>query len=170
MAADEYDHLCHHADQAKSLTPAEALLSLYDHYIVEKLVTVSDMIQQVMNENNDALNATGTTGEGGGNRKDCIQEKAELSEEVIVSMVRALGVYSPGTLVELTNGSMGLVTGVNSEERTKPCVMICTPSVPRKEARVIDLANHDEFSIVHSIRPQHLPREVREYFFSGRPV
>jgi len=168
MAADEYDHLCHHADQAKSLTPAEALSYLYDHYIVDKLMAVSDMIQQKMNETDDASNATGIPVDGDGNGQDIIPDRAELSEEVIVSMVRALGVYPPGSLVELTNGSMGLVTGVNSEERTKPCVMICTPSVPRKEARVVDLTNEKELAIVHSIRPQHLPRDVHAYFFSGR--
>ncbi len=63
---------------------------------------------------------------------------------------------------------MGLVTGVNTEERTKPSVMICSPNVPRKDARVIDLAANDELSIVHSVRPQHLPREVYEYFFADR--
>jgi HD-GYP domain-containing protein (c-di-GMP phosphodiesterase class II) len=34
MAADEYDHLCHHENQEKSLTPAEALPYLYDKYIM----------------------------------------------------------------------------------------------------------------------------------------
>ena len=170
MAADEYDHLCHQADQAKSLTPAEALSYLYDQYIVDKLSAVSDMIQQMMNENDDASNATGIPADGDGNGIDSLQTKAELSEEVIVSMVRALGVYPPGSCVELTNGSMGLVTAVNFEERTKPCVMIYNLGVPRKEAKVIDLINNDELSIVHSIRPQHLPREVHAYFFSGRPV
>ncbi len=168
MAADEYDHLCHQADPSKSLTPAEALSYLYDHYIVDKLMAVSDMIQQRINENDDASNATGIPADGDGNGPDILPGKAELSEEVIVSMVRALGVYPPGSLVELTNGSMGLVTGVNPEERTKPCVMICLPSVPRKEARVVDLTNEEELAIVHSIRPQHLPRDVYAYFFSGR--
>jgi len=170
MAADEYDHLCHQADQAKSLTPAAALSYLYDTYTVEKLTAVSDMIQQMMHENDDASNATGIPADGDGNGIDSLQTKAELSEEVIVSMVRALGVYPPGSCVELTNGSMGLVTAVNFEERTKPCVMIYKLGVPRKEAKVIDLINNDELSIVHSIRPQHLPREVHAYFFSGRPV
>jgi len=124
MVADEYDHLCHHEDQDKSLTSAEALPYLYDKYIVNKLVDVGDMIQQMFNKNDDASNGTGTPADDDWSGLDSLQTKATLSEEVIVSMVRALGVYPPGSLVELTNGLMGLVTGVNSDERTKPCVMI----------------------------------------------
>jgi hypothetical protein len=168
MVADEYDHLCHQADQSKSLTPAEALSRLYDHYIMKNLMTVRDRIDGMMNENVLEPNVAGTPVEGNGTGEHTIQDKAEFSEEIVVSMVRALGVYPPGSLVELTNGSMGLVTGVNSEERTKPCVMVCFPGVPRKEARIIDLTHDDQLSIVQNIRPQHLPQDVHEYFFSNR--
>lgn len=168
MVADEYDHLCHQTDSSKNLAPAEALSHLYDHYIVDKLMAVSDLINTMMEKNDNGSGVIETQSEGIEIDQDPIQDKAELSEEIVVSMVRALGVYPPGSLVELTNGSMGLVTGVNPEERTKPSVMICIPNVSRKEARVIDLATNEELAIVHSIRPQHLPREVHEYFFSGR--
>ena len=166
MAADEYDHLCHQPDPAKSLTPAEALSHLYDHYIVDKLMAVGDAINDILNQKN-APNAAESETERAGSAIDQVDDKAELSEEVIVYMVRALGVYPPGSLVELTDGSVGLVTGVNSDERTKPCVMICSPTVPRKEARVIDLSTND-LAIVHSIRPQHVPKEIQQYISSGR--
>ncbi|MDT7041402.1 HD-GYP domain-containing protein [Candidatus Nitronereus thalassa] len=164
MAADEYDHLCHQPDPSKNFTPAEALSYLYDHYIVEKLMAVSDSIETMLNEEAASVG----TAQDGGEDDNSISSKAELSEEVVVYMVRALGVYPPGSLVELTNGSVGLVTGVNSEERTKPCVMICSPQTPRKEARVVDLTNEGELAIVHSLRPQHVPKEVFEYIYSGR--
>jgi len=167
MAADEYDHLCHQAVQSKSLAPAEALSYLYDHYIVDKLTAVGDKINHLMDEPDLESNATGNSVKDDGNGEDSSLPTAELSEEVVVSMVRALGVYPPGSVVELTNGFMGLVVGVNSEERTKPSVMMCTPDLPRNEARVIDLAQ-DEISIVHSVRPQNLPQHVHDYLYSGR--
>lgn len=163
MAADEYDHLCHNVDLSKSLTPAEALSYLYDHYIVDKLMAVSDTINTLLDDS--AAIKDGSVPEG--NAAEQVSDNAELSEEVVVYMVRALGVYPPGSFVELTNGSVGLVTGVSTEERTKPCVMICTPNVPRQEARVIDLAK-DEIAIVHSIRPQHLSKHVHQYLVAGR--
>lgn len=168
MVADEYDHLCHQNDSSKNLAPAEALSYLYDHYIVDKLMAVSDLIDTMMEKNDNGSGMKEMQSEGIETDEDSIQDKAELSEEIVVSMVRALGVYPPGSLVELTNGSMALVTGVNAEERTKPSVMICIPHISRTEARVIDLATTEELAIVHSIRPQHLPREIHEYFFSGR--
>lgn len=160
MAADEYDHLCHQSDPSKSLTPAEALSHLYDHYVVNKLMSICDTINGLMDETD------GSTNGEEGDPKD----QAELSEEVIAVMVRALGVYPPGSLVELTNGTVGLVTGVNSDERTKPCVMICAPNIPRTQARVVDLTQVDDLAIVHSIRPQHLPKEIQDYIYSGRPA
>ncbi len=169
MTADEYDHLCHHSDHTKSFTPAEALSYLYDHYIVDRLMAVSDTITSLLNDS--AVEQDGVEASSGNEKKEIgdVNDNAELSEEVVVSMVRALGVYPPGSFVELTNGAIGLVTGVSSDERTKPCVMICSPNVPRKEARVIDLAQ-DEIAIVHSIRPQHLPKDVRQYLCAGRSV
>ncbi len=170
MAADEYDHLCHQADHSKSLTPAEALSYLYDHYIVDKLMAVSDTINNLMNDStveSTSIEGSSVKQEEKEDVADQLNNNAELSEEVVVSMVRALGVYPPGSFVELTNGSVGLVTGVSTEERTKPCVMMCIPNVPRQEARVIDLSN-EEISIVHSIRPQHLPKHVHQYLLAGR--
>lgn len=168
MAADEYDHLCHNADHSKSLTPAEALSYLYDHYIVDKLMAVSDTINNLMNEGLvESKSVEDSSAKEEAVAAEQVSENAELSEEVVVYMVRALGVYPPGSFVELTNGAVGLVTGVSTEERTKPCVMICTPNVPRQEARVVDLAK-DEIAIVHSIRPQHLPKHVQHYLLAGR--
>lgn len=169
MAADEYDHLCHKADPSKSLTPSEALSYLYDHYIVDKLMAVSDTINNLMNAPTVEQQCIEVVLDSEGEGSKDVKDNAELSEEVVVYMVRALGVYPPGSFVELTNGSVGLVTGVNTEERTKPCVMICNPNVPRQEARVIDLAK-DETAIVHSIRPQHLPKQIHQYLNSGRSV
>ncbi|MDA0738920.1 MAG: DUF3391 domain-containing protein [Nitrospirae bacterium] len=168
MAADEYDHLCHQADHSKNLTPAEALSYLYDHYIVDKLMAVSDTINNLMNEGLvESKSVEDSSAKEEAVAAEQVSENAELSEEVVVYMVRALGVYPPGSFVELTNGAVGLVTGVSTEERTKPCVMICTPNVPRQEARVVDLAK-DEIAIVHSIRPQHLPKHVQHYLLAGR--
>ena len=169
MAADEYDHLCHQENHSKSLTPAEALSYLYDHYIVDKLMAVSDTINNLLNDHRVEQEGVETSLGGEGEESEDVRDNAELSEEVVVFMVRALGVYPPGSFVELTDGSVGLVTGVSTEERTKPCVMICNPKVPRQEARVIDLAK-DDLAIVHSIRPQHLPQHVHQYLSAGQSV
>lgn len=96
-----------------------------------------------------------------------VQEKGEFSEDVIIALVRVLGVYPPGTVVELDNGRYGLVTGVNFEDRTKPRIMLWTPDFPKEDAMVIDLAE-EECVIVHSLHPRQLPQTAQEYFFSSR--
>ena len=168
MAADEYDHLCHQADSNKNMPPAEALSSLYDEYVVNNLLSVGDQIRDLC-DGVEPQNDVPEEGSNEGGQEPAVGiDKAKLSEEVIVLMVRALGVYPPGTIVELTNGLLGLVTSVNFEERTKPSVMMYVNGVPRKEARLVDLAKEDDVAIVHSVRPQLLSRDVQEYFFAGR--
>jgi len=168
MVADEYDHLCHQSHAAKSLTPSEALSHLYDHFVVDNLNAVGDTINDMLIGNQETPESDTNVSGDDETRPAPIQDRAELSEEIIAYMVRALGVYPPGSLVELSNGSVGLVTGANSEERTKPCVMICSPHTPRKEAPVIDLNKEKDLSIVHSVRPQHLPKEIHDYVYAGR--
>jgi len=168
MAADEYDHLCHQPDSEKNFPPAEALSYLYDEYVVNNLELVSNRINDLC-EGRLAVVEVPEDGESPEkDGQDPVSEEAQLSEEVIVLMVRALGVYPPGTIVELTNGLLGLVSNVNFEERTKPCVMMYVNGVPRKDARLVDLAKEDDVAIVHSVRPQQLPKDAHEYFFAGR--
>ncbi len=95
------------------------------------------------------------------------QGEGELSEEMIVALVQIFGVYPPGTFVELDDGTLGLVTGVNSEDRTKPRVMVCTPDVSKEEAMVIDLGQKD-CAIVQSLHPQEILDKAKEYFFGSR--
>ena len=96
-----------------------------------------------------------------------VAQRDRLSEEIIVALVRVLGVYPPGSVVKLSNGSLGLVTSVNFEDRTKPQVMVCTPEQPKEEAMVVDLAQ-EVITIVQSLHSRDLPKEIQEYFFATR--
>ncbi len=96
-----------------------------------------------------------------------VAEKDRLSEEVIIALVRVLGVYPPGSVVKLSDGSLGLVTSVNFEDRTKPQVMVCAPEQPKEEAMVVDLAQ-EVITIVQSLHSRDLPKEIQEYFFATR--
>ena len=169
MAADEYDHLCHQPDSGKNFPPAEALSYLYDEYVVNNLMLVSNQINELCEGTSPVVEVQENAESANKNNQDYNNiDKAQLSEEVIVLMVRALGVYPPGTIVELTNGLLGLVSSVNIEERTKPCVMMYVNGVSRKDARLVDLAKEEDVAIVHSVRPQQLPKDAHEYFFAGR--
>lgn len=91
--------------------------------------------------------------------KNC---KHLYDEESLGILVKFMGVFPPGTVVQLSNDMVGLVISVNNASLLYPNVLIYDPSVPRTQAPIIDLADRD-LSIVSAILPNKLPDKVREY-------
>lgn len=101
---------------------------------------------------------------------------------VLQCLVRLLGVYPPGTVVELSDGTLGMVMSINQKELLWPSVLLYDPQIPRDEAVIIDLAEDKALTITKSLRPRALkpevysylsPRERVSYFFKqkeGRPA
>ncbi|HGS4675696.1 MULTISPECIES: HD-GYP domain-containing protein [Vibrio] len=77
-------------------------------------------------------------------------------------LVKFMGVFPPGTVVQLSNDMVGLVISVNASSLLYPNVLIYDPSVPRSHAPIIDLADRD-LKIVNAILPNKLPDKVRDY-------
>ncbi|EOX4277251.1 HD-GYP domain-containing protein [Vibrio cholerae] len=77
-------------------------------------------------------------------------------------LVKFMGVFPPGTVVQLSNDMVGLVISVNASSLLYPNVLIYDPSVPRSQAPIIDLADRD-LKIVNAILPNKLPDKVRDY-------
>ena len=74
-----------------------------------------------------------------------------------------MGVYPPGSIVELSNGALGLVTSVNRSNTLRPLVALWQEGVKPEDAPLIDLGVETEVKIVRSLRPADLEPEVREY-------
>ncbi|MEF3020657.1 HD-GYP domain-containing protein [Vibrio mimicus] len=77
-------------------------------------------------------------------------------------LVKFMGVFPPGTVVQLSNDMVGLVISVNAGNLLYPNVLIYDPSVPRSQAPIIDLADRD-LKIVNAILPNKLPDKIRDY-------
>lgn len=84
------------------------------------------------------------------------------NSENLSILVKFMGVYPPGTVVQLSNEMIGLVISVNARSILYPNVLVYDPSVPRTQAPIIDLKEKD-ISIVSAILPAKLPDKVREY-------
>lgn len=84
------------------------------------------------------------------------------SNENLNILIKFMGVFPPGTVVLLSDDSVGLVISVNSAKLLFPNVLIYDPEVPRSQAPIIDLADGD-LKIVSAILPNKLPVKVREY-------
>lgn len=77
-------------------------------------------------------------------------------------LIKFMGVYPPGTVVQLSNEMVGLVISVNAQNILYPNVLLYDSNVPRNQAPILDLADSD-LKIVSAILPNKLPDKVREY-------
>jgi HD-GYP domain-containing protein (c-di-GMP phosphodiesterase class II) len=87
-----------------------------------------------------------------------------FSPEVVVAMIHTLGVYPPGTVVELSDGSFGLVLNINFNHRLKPLVLIYDPTASAEHPHTVDLLETAELTIIRAMSRDELPRPVVEYF------
>ena len=77
-------------------------------------------------------------------------------------LIKFMGVYPPGTVVQLSNKMLGLVISVNASNILFPNVLLYDQTVPRTQAPILDLADKD-IKIEGAILPSRLPESVREY-------
>ena len=88
--------------------------------------------------------------------------KGKLPELEMRVMIKMMGVYPPGTIVQLSDQRVGIVMSVNSDDLLCPNVMGYDAGVPRLEAPVLTL-DADKVSISKVLKIQHLPQQVAEY-------
>lgn len=91
------------------------------------------------------------------------RQKGQFDPQLLSLFVRCLGVYPPGSIVQLSNECIGMVVSVNSRNSLRPGVLIYDPEVPKNEALVFDLETDPELAIVKSIHPGELPPEIFDY-------
>jgi len=90
-------------------------------------------------------------------------EGSHFDQPALASFIKSMGVYPPGSIVELSNGALGLVTSVNRSNTLRPLVALWQEGVKAEDAPLIDLGVETEVKIVRSLRPADLEPEVRDY-------
>lgn len=96
--------------------------------------------------------------------------RSKFDPKLLQVFIRCLGVYPPGTIVQLSNGAIGMVATVNTARPMKPIVTVYDPEVPKEEAILLDMERETEFNIAKAIRPAHVPREVYNYLSPRKRV
>ena len=91
------------------------------------------------------------------------QGRNRFDATMLNAFIRMMGVYPPGSAVQLTDDRYALVVAVNSSRPLKPRVMLHDPKVPREEALVINLETQPDLGIRRSLKPQQLPRATLDY-------
>ena len=90
------------------------------------------------------------------------QRKKQLNNGDLGVLIRLLGIYPPGSVVQLSSGQIGLVMSVNSERLLFPSVQVYDAAIPRSEAPIIDLEAAG-LTIEKALKPGALPEAVFEY-------
>jgi putative nucleotidyltransferase with HDIG domain len=86
----------------------------------------------------------------------------KLGTPQMSQMIKMMGVYPPGTVVQLSDQRVGLVMSVNSAQLLYPNVLIYDPQIPRLEAPIITL-EEGKLVIEKVLKPTSLPAEVYAY-------
>jgi hypothetical protein len=89
-------------------------------------------------------------------------EAARFDPALLSSLIKLLGVYPPGTLVLLTDGSLGLVVAPGPDS-LRPRVLVYSPDVPKDEAPTVELHTEPDLRIAEAVRASTLPLDVLDW-------
>ncbi len=101
-------------------------------------------------------------------------ESGQHDPALLSSLIKLLGVYPPGTVVQLTDGALALVVAPGSEA-LRPQVLVYTPEIPKDEAPLVELDTEPDIRVAEAIRPSSLapdvlawlnPQQRLSYFYS----
>jgi len=98
------------------------------------------------------------------------QRRGKFESRALAHMIRSLGVYPPGTIVQLSDESIGVVISVNPKKSLRPCVLIYDPKVSKDQAIVLNIENEPSISISKTIATGSLPHKALIYLCPRRRV
>lgn len=87
----------------------------------------------------------------------------QLDSGPLQLFIRCLGLYPPGTIVRLSDETLGMVVAANAAAPMRPTIVIYDKAIPKKEAIILDLQREPELKVSECLKPSQLPREVFEY-------
>ncbi len=90
------------------------------------------------------------------------REKDAYEPSLLASFVRLVGVFPPGSMVQLSDDRFAMVVSVNPHRPLKPRLLIHDAKRPSADGLLTDLERAPGLSIVRSLPPKAMPRSVRE--------
>jgi len=90
-------------------------------------------------------------------------QRAKYDESLLKRLIKSLGIYPPGSIVQLSTGSYATVISVNPNKPLRPYVMLHDPLTDRLEPQILDLREEPNININACLRPNQLPTDVLEY-------
>jgi HD-GYP domain-containing protein (c-di-GMP phosphodiesterase class II) len=90
------------------------------------------------------------------------QGKGQYDASLLASFVRMMGVYPPGSVIQLTDDRFALVDSVNSGRPLKPRVLVYDPDSAPDGVVLLDLESEPMLGIRRSLPSAKLPRAAME--------
>ncbi|HAY28908.1 MAG TPA: DUF3391 domain-containing protein [Candidatus Accumulibacter phosphatis] len=99
------------------------------------------------------------------------KERNGFDGALLQLFIRAMGVYPPGSIVQLSDGRVGAVVGsAPAGKPLCPKVIVYAPDVPHREAVIADLATQDVVVIDRMLRLQDRSVDELDYLLPHRKV
>lgn len=98
------------------------------------------------------------------------QLNTHFDATALSAFIRMMGVYPPGSVVQLADERFALVVSVNSARPLKPRVLVHEPGVPRHEALILDLEHAPGLGIRRSLKPASLPWAASDYLLPRKRI
>jgi hypothetical protein len=90
-------------------------------------------------------------------------QRSKFDEPLLKSLIKSLGIYPPGSVVQLSTGVHAVVISVNPGKPLRPFVMLHDPLAKRQEPLILDLREEPNTNISICLRPNQLPPDVLDY-------
>jgi putative nucleotidyltransferase with HDIG domain len=94
----------------------------------------------------------------------------KFDPKLLQVFIHCLGVYPPGTIVQLSNGVIGMVATVNTQKPMKPMIVVYDATIPKDEAILVDMVDETDLNISRAIRPAQVPLEIYNYLSPRKRV
>jgi HD-GYP domain-containing protein (c-di-GMP phosphodiesterase class II) len=90
------------------------------------------------------------------------QHRDQYGDALIALFVRTVGVYPPGTVVELSDGRLGLVLANGTRTPLRPTILAYNPGAATDPPVLMELEAQPELLVRTSVHPRDLPEAMRE--------
>ena len=91
------------------------------------------------------------------------QLKTRFDSAALSAFIRMMGVYPPGSVVQLIDDRYAMVVSVNSARPLKPRLVVYERGVSRHEAPILDLEKTPNVGIRRSVKPSALPSAAMDF-------
>lgn len=97
-------------------------------------------------------------------------QRSHYDETLLKHLIKTLGIYPPGSIVHLSNGTYAIVISANPSKPLRPYVMLYDPKVSREKPHILDLRDEPNINISSCVRVNQLPPDVLSYLNPRKKV